>query len=189
MEGQFPDSLFDSDGQLDSEDVGELSSDKQLSLNKKKKKYYDPLPSFCVLYVPFCIMFPLLTNNTFFCNAFGQIFCAKCGSKDLPVDNDIILCDGACDRGFHQFCLEPPLLSKDSNTTQFVFGRLSKIREFLVSYFLFSVPQFRLTTRVGCALDVTAKSIPLICSTTRSGRTSQLVTAGRSIIKASVFYS
>eukprot|EP00252_Welwitschia_mirabilis_P023617 TRINITY_DN6728_c0_g1_i1.p1 TRINITY_DN6728_c0_g1~~TRINITY_DN6728_c0_g1_i1.p1 ORF type:complete len:673 (-),score=177.69 TRINITY_DN6728_c0_g1_i1:1283-3301(-) len=38
-----------------------------------------------------------------------DIFCAKCGSKDLFPDNDIILCDGACDRGFHQRCLEPPL--------------------------------------------------------------------------------
>ena len=44
-----------------------------------------------------------------------QIFCAKCGSKDLTLDNDIILCDGACERGFHQFCLEPPLLKEDSN--------------------------------------------------------------------------
>ncbi|XP_051132830.1 pathogenesis-related homeodomain protein isoform X2 [Andrographis paniculata] len=42
-----------------------------------------------------------------------DIFCAKCGSKDLTLDNDIILCDGACERGFHQFCLEPPLLKED----------------------------------------------------------------------------
>ncbi|KAK4802257.1 hypothetical protein SAY86_000460 [Trapa natans] len=42
-----------------------------------------------------------------------DIFCAKCGSKDLSLDNDIILCDGACERGFHQFCLEPPLLKED----------------------------------------------------------------------------
>ncbi|THF95462.1 hypothetical protein TEA_007724 [Camellia sinensis var. sinensis] len=41
-----------------------------------------------------------------------QIFCAKCGSRDSPADNDIILCDGACERGFHQFCLEPPLLKE-----------------------------------------------------------------------------
>ncbi|KAJ7967534.1 homeobox protein HAT3.1 [Quillaja saponaria] len=60
-EGRFPESLFDSDGQIDSEDI----------------------------------------------------FCAKCGSKDLSPDNDIILCDGACDRGFHQFCLEPPLLNEN----------------------------------------------------------------------------
>ncbi|XP_028767683.1 homeobox protein HAT3.1 [Neltuma alba] len=42
-----------------------------------------------------------------------DIFCAKCRSKDLATGNDIILCDGACDRGFHQFCLEPPLLSEN----------------------------------------------------------------------------
>ncbi|KAM4088726.1 hypothetical protein ACJW30_07G090400 [Castanea mollissima] len=60
-EGTLPESLFDSEGQIDSEDI----------------------------------------------------FCAKCGSKDLSANNDIILCDGACDRGFHQHCLEPPLLSED----------------------------------------------------------------------------
>nr|GMD07184.1 pathogenesis-related homeodomain protein [Ipomoea batatas] len=60
-QGKLPESLFDSDGQIDSEDI----------------------------------------------------FCAKCGSKDLPADNDIILCDGACERGFHQLCLEPPLLKED----------------------------------------------------------------------------
>ncbi|XP_016478781.2 pathogenesis-related homeodomain protein [Nicotiana tabacum] len=42
-----------------------------------------------------------------------DIFCAKCSAKDLPADNDIILCDGACERGFHQLCLEPPLLKED----------------------------------------------------------------------------
>ncbi|CAA2980493.1 pathogenesis-related homeodomain [Olea europaea subsp. europaea] len=42
-----------------------------------------------------------------------DIFCSKCGSKDVTADNDIILCDGACQRGFHQFCLEPPLLKQD----------------------------------------------------------------------------
>ncbi|XP_065870296.1 homeobox protein HAT3.1 [Euphorbia lathyris] len=42
-----------------------------------------------------------------------DIFCAKCGSKDLAANNDIILCDGVCDRGFHQFCLVPPLLNED----------------------------------------------------------------------------
>ncbi|KAG0632087.1 hypothetical protein M758_1G303000 [Ceratodon purpureus] len=38
-----------------------------------------------------------------------EIFCAKCKSQDALPDNDIILCDGACNRGFHQYCLEPPL--------------------------------------------------------------------------------
>ncbi|XWS39896.1 hypothetical protein CRYUN_Cryun18bG0093900 [Craigia yunnanensis] len=60
-EGRFPESLFDSEGQIDSEDI----------------------------------------------------FCTKCGSKDLSANNDIILCDGACDRGFHQYCLQPPLLKED----------------------------------------------------------------------------
>ncbi|KAE8674302.1 Auxin-responsive GH3 family protein [Hibiscus syriacus] len=59
-EGRLPESLFDSEGQIDSEDI----------------------------------------------------FCAKCGSKDLSPDNDIILCDGACDRGFHQYCLQPALLKE-----------------------------------------------------------------------------
>ncbi|KAG2626343.1 hypothetical protein PVAP13_3KG348700 [Panicum virgatum] len=42
-----------------------------------------------------------------------DIFCATCGSKDVTLGNDIILCDGACDRGFHQNCLNPPLRTED----------------------------------------------------------------------------
>ncbi|KAJ3704759.1 hypothetical protein LUZ61_008464 [Rhynchospora tenuis] len=42
-----------------------------------------------------------------------DIFCAKCGLKNVTLNNDIILCDGICDRGFHQMCLSPPLLTKD----------------------------------------------------------------------------
>ncbi|KAF6137672.1 hypothetical protein GIB67_023606 [Kingdonia uniflora] len=42
-----------------------------------------------------------------------DIFCAKCGCKDLFAHNDIILCDGTCDRGFHQMCLDPPLLKEE----------------------------------------------------------------------------
>ncbi|KAK7269897.1 hypothetical protein RIF29_22692 [Crotalaria pallida] len=60
-EGRLPESLFDSEGEIDSEDI----------------------------------------------------FCAKCQSKELSLDNDIILCDGVCDRGFHQFCLDPPLLTEN----------------------------------------------------------------------------
>ncbi|XP_057516181.1 homeobox protein HAT3.1 [Amaranthus tricolor] len=60
-EGKFPESLYDSDGLIDSEDI----------------------------------------------------FCAKCGSKDLSTDNDILLCDGICERGFHQYCLNPPLPSEE----------------------------------------------------------------------------
>ncbi|CAN1164653.1 Homeobox protein HAZ1 [Linum perenne] len=60
-EGRFPASLFDSDGEINSEDI----------------------------------------------------YCAKCQSKEVTTENDIILCDGACDRGFHQFCLVPHLLKED----------------------------------------------------------------------------
>ncbi|KAL9317277.1 hypothetical protein ACSQ67_013794 [Phaseolus vulgaris] len=60
-EGKLPESLFDSEGEIDSEDI----------------------------------------------------FCAKCHSKELSSNNDIILCDGVCDRGFHQLCLDPPLLTED----------------------------------------------------------------------------
>ncbi|KAL8129239.1 hypothetical protein V2J09_018394, partial [Rumex salicifolius] len=60
-EGQFPKSLFDSEGLVDSEDI----------------------------------------------------FCAKCGGKEMSLNNDIILCDGACDRGFHQLCLDPPLRTEE----------------------------------------------------------------------------
>ncbi|KAL8195245.1 hypothetical protein R6Q57_025648 [Mikania cordata] len=41
-----------------------------------------------------------------------DIFCAKCGQTEVRLDNDIILCDGSCERGFHQFCLDPPLLKE-----------------------------------------------------------------------------
>ncbi|KAK2974515.1 hypothetical protein RJ640_018680 [Escallonia rubra] len=76
-EGRLPESLFDSQGEIDSEDVGD---------------------AFC---------------SFLSCYFLVDIFCAKCGSKDLIANNDIILCDGTCERGFHQFCLEPPLLKED----------------------------------------------------------------------------
>ncbi|PKA65805.1 Pathogenesis-related homeodomain protein [Apostasia shenzhenica] len=38
-----------------------------------------------------------------------HIFCAKCKSREAFPDNDIILCDGHCNCGFHQKCLNPPL--------------------------------------------------------------------------------
>lgn len=42
-----------------------------------------------------------------------DIFCAKCKRQDAAVNNDIILCDGFCDRAFHQLCLAPPLRTDD----------------------------------------------------------------------------
>ena len=43
-----------------------------------------------------------------------QIFCAKCKVQDSGENNDIILCDGFCDRAFHQMCLVPPLETDNS---------------------------------------------------------------------------
>ncbi|CAM0954547.1 unnamed protein product [Alopecurus aequalis] len=42
-----------------------------------------------------------------------DIVCSICNTQEVTLNNDIILCDGACDRGFHQNCLNPPLLTKD----------------------------------------------------------------------------
>ncbi|XP_031382789.1 pathogenesis-related homeodomain protein [Punica granatum] len=42
-----------------------------------------------------------------------HIFCAKCMQGEAAPDNDIILCDGPCNRGFHQKCLVPPLDSEN----------------------------------------------------------------------------
>ncbi|KAK7354688.1 hypothetical protein VNO80_20155 [Phaseolus coccineus] len=38
-----------------------------------------------------------------------HIFCANCKLHEAFPDNDIILCDGTCNRAFHQRCLNPPL--------------------------------------------------------------------------------
>ncbi|EOA16046.1 hypothetical protein CARUB_v10004175mg [Capsella rubella] len=38
-----------------------------------------------------------------------HIFCAECNSREAFLENDIILCDGTCNRAFHQKCLDPPL--------------------------------------------------------------------------------
>lgn len=43
-----------------------------------------------------------------------QIFCAVCNSREAFPDNDIILCDGTCNRAFHQKCLDPPLETESS---------------------------------------------------------------------------
>lgn len=38
-----------------------------------------------------------------------HIFCAKCGRNDATDDNDIVLCDGPCNRAYHCNCLVPAL--------------------------------------------------------------------------------
>lgn len=58
------------------------------------------------------------TMKEFIFDSHGQIyhediFCAICKRQDVVVNNDIILCDGACDRAFHQLCLRPPLRTVD----------------------------------------------------------------------------
>ncbi|GAA0173353.1 chromatin/chromatin-binding, or -regulatory protein [Lithospermum erythrorhizon] len=42
-----------------------------------------------------------------------HIICAKCMSLEAFPDNDIILCDGTCNRAFHQNCLDPPLKTEN----------------------------------------------------------------------------
>ncbi|KAK7303935.1 hypothetical protein RJT34_14859 [Clitoria ternatea] len=42
-----------------------------------------------------------------------HIFCANCKLREAFPDNDIILCDGTCNRAFHQKCLNPPLLTEN----------------------------------------------------------------------------
>ena len=42
--------------------------------------------------------------------ALDDIFCASCRGKDSEMaDNDILLCDGPCQRAYHAQCLTPPL--------------------------------------------------------------------------------
>ena len=39
----------------------------------------------------------------------NDIFCGKCRESDSTDDNDIIMCDGMCDRAYHMKCVFPPL--------------------------------------------------------------------------------
>lgn len=127
-----------------------------------------------------------------------QIFCAKCGSKDLSANNDIILCDGTCDRGFHQHCLEPPLLSEDSNVhitnlmaaipsfSSLVICQMCFPGSVLILHFLLFFKQFPLMMRVGYALDVIAKLTALTYLMTLKEQIFLSVTVGRSMINPQV---
>ncbi|XP_042054153.1 pathogenesis-related homeodomain protein-like isoform X1 [Salvia splendens] len=42
-----------------------------------------------------------------------HIICAKCKLREELPDNDIILCDGTCNRAFHQECMDPPLSTEN----------------------------------------------------------------------------
>ncbi|KAL3155661.1 hypothetical protein ABBQ32_012692 [Trebouxia sp. C0010 RCD-2024] len=41
------------------------------------------------------------------------IFCAKCLKGESEEDNDIVLCDGACNRGYHEQCLQPRIHAQE----------------------------------------------------------------------------
>ena len=42
-----------------------------------------------------------------------DIHCAGCGGGEANDDDDILLCDGFCDRAFHQSCVQPPVAVED----------------------------------------------------------------------------
>ena len=42
-----------------------------------------------------------------------DIHCAGCGGGEANDDDDILLCDGFCDRAFHQSCVQPPVAAED----------------------------------------------------------------------------
>lgn len=43
----------------------------------------------------------------------SEIICSKCELREALPDSDIILCDGTCNRAFHQKCLNPPLSTEN----------------------------------------------------------------------------
>lgn len=43
----------------------------------------------------------------------NDIFCSKCDMADDRADDDILLCDGFCDRAYHQSCVVPPVRDDD----------------------------------------------------------------------------
>ena len=38
-----------------------------------------------------------------------DVVCARCRDGDATDENDILICDGYCDRAFHQRCVVPPV--------------------------------------------------------------------------------
>eukprot|EP00775_Hariotina_reticulata_P011674 gene11674-11817_t len=43
----------------------------------------------------------------------SDIFCAKCKESRSSDDNDLVLCDGPCNRAYHECCLQPRLVAAD----------------------------------------------------------------------------
>eukprot|EP00798_Chlamydomonas_sp_ICE-L_P011453 gene11453-34163_t len=41
------------------------------------------------------------------------ILCSLCSHQESYDDNDIILCDGSCNRAYHEKCFDPPLVAAD----------------------------------------------------------------------------
>ena len=42
-----------------------------------------------------------------------DVFCSKCGDAEATDVNDILLCDGFCERAFHQRCVVPHVREED----------------------------------------------------------------------------
>lgn len=41
------------------------------------------------------------------------ILCSRCQDKESYDDNDIVLCDGPCNRAYHEQCVQPRLIAAD----------------------------------------------------------------------------
>lgn len=42
-----------------------------------------------------------------------DVFCSACGHAEATDENDILLCDGFCERAYHQRCVVPPVATED----------------------------------------------------------------------------
>ena len=62
-----------------------------------------------------CVCFCLRETKRRLTNASlaQDIFCSKCALADDREDDDILLCDGFCDRAYHQSCVVPPVANED----------------------------------------------------------------------------